>query len=140
MFEKSQEEKVSFRVNTKKFELTKMQLHKLKFFHAFIFTVIYSAESSFYESLLKAEWNFGSLFQDVLELVKQDVKNEHIFANTNVYRKRYSDDSLYMYTIPIVDGEIDWEIIESCVNHAKLRLMTFGNLSQVLRLRYLDPI
>lgn len=136
-FEKPKDGKITFEVVEKEVELTKEQLLKLKFFHCFIFTVIYSAEFSFYEWLLKGEWNFGSIFKKVLAKVKKDYRNQGIFKNLRVYENIINshDEETYMYTVPILDQKVDWAMIDSCIQHVEVKLMGMGSLSQILDLR-----
>ena len=98
--------------------------------------MIYSAESSFYESLFKAEWNFGSLFKDTLGLIKNDVYGQEIFSNKRIYEQRdFEEESNFMYTLPVRNSKICWKLIDQCVQHVKVKLMTFGSLSQILKMK-----
>ena len=63
---------------------------------------------------MKAEWNFGSVFEATLKLFKNDILNSEIFTNKRVLtRGAVNDETSYMFSIPFKNREIDWELINS---------------------------
>lgn len=79
-----------------------------------MFHLIYSSESNFYKGLLRGDWDFGSIFKKTLKLIEKDMKISKIYHALGVYSgNSVMDNSLHMFTIPIKNGKIDYEIINS---------------------------
>lgn len=109
--------KITFRV--KVVDATDMKLediNKIRFFHVFMFNIIYSSESSFYKGIFNGDWDFGDILGSTLRKIKSDIMKSKIFANTQYYEnQKFMDESLYMFSIPIKDDKVDWSTIESCI-------------------------
>lgn len=124
--------KISYEIKVIKQELNKTLLEKIEFFHVFMFNMLYSSESSFLVGLLNGCWVFDALFSKALKKVKEELVTKRIFNNLEYYEgRRYMDDKLFMFSVPIKDGRIDLEIIESCISYVKLRLL---NIAQTTKL------
>lgn len=112
------------------------QINKIRFFHVFMFNVIYSSESSFYKGIFNGDWDFGEILNSTLKKIRVDIIRSKIFTNTQYYEsQKFMDESLYMFSIPIKDDKVDWSTIESCIRYVKLRLLTFTKFAELLKLR-----
>ena len=61
-------------------DMTLEALHKIRFFHVYVYNIIYSSESSFFKGLFHGDWSFGNIFTSALNLVKKDIKDSKIFG------------------------------------------------------------
>ena len=119
--------------------ISKDDLEKIKFFHVFMFTSIYIAEASFYEGLLNGSWVFNRLFKNTLKRERNRLIKSNIFKRTDYFtRGNFMPKDLCMFTIPVKDGGIDFDLIDQCVEHVKLKLMTFASTSELLKLKAAD--
>jgi hypothetical protein len=127
-------------------EMTMEKLIKIKFFHVFMFNIIYCSESSFYNGLFNGDWDFKNLFAKSLKSVEKDIKKSRIFGDASYYQQRSMDSSIYMFTMPIrivrtpeeetkFKWDIDWELIDSCVHAVNLKIRTFCHLSKLVEMR-----
>ena len=123
-------------------------IDKIKLFHVYMFNMLYTSESSFYKGIFKGTWNFGKQLSKQLKVVKNIIKKSEIVNDFSYYDNSSTpDDSLYMFTVPIRNGKIDWNIINSWIDHIKVRILNFANIGNLLDLRsyesalypYIDP-
>jgi hypothetical protein len=101
-----------------------------------MFHIIYSSESNFYKGLLRGDWKFGNVFKSTLNKIEKEMKAAKIFIALGAYSDSSQiGDPLHMLTIPIKNNKIDYDIIKSCIDHAKLKLMTMTSLKTVMSQR-----
>ena len=135
----SHQESLPIEFNIKVQEIDETQKdwrNKIKLFHVFLFNMLYTSEASFYKGIFRGAWNFGSQLDKELNLVKRTIMKSKIFNDFSYYdNTSTTDDSLYMFTIPIKNDKIDWDLINSWIEHIKLKILNFANISNVLKLR-----
>ena len=135
--EQNNDKKIRFKIKIKKeYKITKKQLIKIKFFHVYMINILYSSEASFIKGLISGAWVFKSLFKKVLNKAKNFILKSDIFRNTDYYDGReYMNNGLYMFTMPIKDGEIDYDIINQCIGYLQSRILNIPFMNDLFQIK-----
>ena len=131
------DKKIRFKINIREdYKISKTDLQKIKFFHVYMINILYSSEASFIKGLISGSWVFGKLFKNTLQSAKKFILKSKIFRHTDYYEDRnYMNKGLYMFTMPIKDGEIDYEVIDQCIDYVRSRLLNITFMSDLFQLK-----